>query len=64
MLQDIERGGITEIDFINGYVVNSSPQFSVHAPVTAAIVKTVHAMTRGQLAPDPSLLELILQASQ
>jgi hypothetical protein len=27
-------------------------------------VETVHAITRGQLAPDPSLLELILQASQ
>ena len=64
MLQDIERGRITEIDFINGYVVSIAPQFSVHTPVNAAIVETVHAITRGQLAPDPSLLELILQASQ
>jgi 2-dehydropantoate 2-reductase len=64
MLRDIERGRITEIDFINGYVVSIAPQFSVHAPVNAAIVETVHAITRGQLAPDQSLLELILQASQ
>jgi 2-dehydropantoate 2-reductase len=64
MLQDIERGRITEIDFINGYVVSIAPQFNVHTPVNAAIVETVHAITRGQLAPDPSLLELILQASQ
>jgi 2-dehydropantoate 2-reductase len=64
MLQDIERGRITEIDFINGYVVSIARQFSVHTPVNAAIVETVHAITRGQLAPDPSLLELILQASQ
>jgi 2-dehydropantoate 2-reductase len=64
MLQDIERGRITEIDFINGYVVSIAPQFSVPTPLNAAIVETVHAITRGQLAPDPSLLELILQASQ
>ena len=64
MLQDIERGRITEIDFINGYVVSIAPKFSVHTPVKAAIVETVHAITRGQLAPDPSLLELMLQASQ
>jgi 2-dehydropantoate 2-reductase len=64
MLQDFERGRKTEIDFINGYVVSIARQFSVHTPVNAAIVETVHAITRGQLAPDPSLLELILQASQ
>jgi 2-dehydropantoate 2-reductase len=64
MLQDIERGRITEIDFINGYVVSIAPQFSVHTPVNAAIVETVHAITRGQLAPDLSLLERILKASQ
>jgi 2-dehydropantoate 2-reductase len=64
MLQDFERGRKTEIDFINGYVVSIAPQFSVHTPVNTAIVETVHAISRGQLAPDPSLLELILQASQ
>jgi 2-dehydropantoate 2-reductase len=64
MLQDFERGRKTEIDFINGYVVSIARQFSVHTPVNAAIVETVHAITRGQLAPDPSLLELIMQASQ
>ena len=64
MLRDIERGRITEIDFINGCVVSIAPQFGVHTPVNAAIVEMVHAITHGQLAPDPSLLELILQASQ
>ena len=64
MLQDFERGRKTEIDFINGYVVSIARQFSVHTPVNAAIVETVHAITRGQLAPDPSLLDLIMQASQ
>jgi 2-dehydropantoate 2-reductase len=64
MLQDIERGRTTEIDFINGYVVSIARQFGIHTPVNAAIVETVHAITRGQLAPAPSLLNLILQACQ
>ena len=49
MLQDIERGRITEIDFINGYVVSIASQFSVPTPVNAAIVETVHAITRGRV---------------
>jgi hypothetical protein len=45
-------------------VVSIAAQFGVPTPVNAAIMETLHAITRGQLAPDPSLLELILQASQ
>jgi 2-dehydropantoate 2-reductase len=64
MLQDFERGRTTEIDFINGYVVNTARQFSHNAPVNTAIVETVYAITRGQSAPDPNLLRQILQASR
>jgi 2-dehydropantoate 2-reductase len=64
MLQDFERGRTTEIDFINGYVVNTARQFSLNAPVNTAIVETVYAITRGQSAPDPNLLRQILQASR
>ena len=63
MLQDFERGRTTEIDFINGYVANLGRQLGVAAPANAAIVDTVHAITRGELAPDPGLLASILQAS-
>jgi 2-dehydropantoate 2-reductase len=64
MLQDFERGRTTEIDFINGYVMNVGRQFGVPTPANAAIVKTVHAITRGQAAPDPTLLGRILEASR
>jgi 2-dehydropantoate 2-reductase len=63
MLQDLEHGRATEVDFINGYVVDLGRQLDVRAPANAAIVGAVHAMTRGQLAPDPSLLGRILQSS-
>jgi ketopantoate reductase PanE/ApbA-like protein len=62
MLQDIRRGRRTEIEFINGYVVNMARQFQLDAPIDAAIVETVHAITSGRLAPNPGLLAQVLQA--
>ena len=62
MLQDIRRGRRTEIEFINGYVVNMARHFELDAPVNAAIVETVHAITSGRLAPNPGLLAQVLQA--
>lgn len=62
MLQDIRRGRRTEIEFINGYVVKMARQFGFDAPINAAIVETVHAITSGRLAPNPGLLAQVLQA--
>src|SRR5258708_21874018 len=64
MLQDFERGRTTEIDFINGYVVDTARQFGVNTPVNTAIVETVYAITRGQNAPDPNHLRQILQTNR
>jgi 2-dehydropantoate 2-reductase len=64
MLQDFERGRTTEVDFINGYVVDTARQFGVNTPVNAAIVETVYAITQGQSSPDPNLLRQILQTSR
>lgn len=61
MLQDFERGRRTEIDFINGYVVDLGTQLGVPTPANAALVATVHAITEGRLAPDPALLGAILR---
>lgn len=64
MLQDFERGRITEIEFINGYVVNLGRQFGVPTPANAAVVETVRSITRRKISPDPKLLGRILQASR
>jgi ketopantoate reductase len=64
MLQDFERERTTEIDFINGYVVDTARQFGVNTPVNTAIVETVYAITRGQSAPDANHLGQILQNSR
>lgn len=56
MLQDFERGRVTEIDVINGFVAAQGAALGVPTPVNTAIVETVHAITRGELAPSPDLL--------
>ncbi len=61
MLQDLERGRPTEIDFINGHVVQVGRATGVATPANAAIVETVHAITRGELRPEPALLRRTLE---
>jgi 2-dehydropantoate 2-reductase len=63
MLQDFERGRVTEIDFINGYVADLGKKLNVRTPANAAIVDTVHAISRGQTTPSANLLGIILRAS-
>ena len=64
MLQDIERGRPTEIDFINGYVVSRGRDVGVDTPANARIVEMVRAITRRELAPGPTLLEHVVTASR
>jgi 2-dehydropantoate 2-reductase len=64
MLQDLERGRPTEIDFINGHVVALGRRLAVATPLNAAIVETVHALERGALAPGPALLGRLVQATR
>jgi 2-dehydropantoate 2-reductase len=62
MLQDIERQRPTEIDFINGYVVDLGQKLGVSTPANAAIVETIQAITRGAAVPSPAHLARILGA--
>ena len=55
MLQDLERGRRTEIDFINGYVAQ------LGAPVNAAITATVHEIEAGRLKPHPDRIKELLR---
>jgi|SRR5579884_768903 len=64
MLQDFEGGRTTEIDFINGYVVDLARKLGIAAPANTAIVEIVHAISRGELSPNPTLLEQALQPNQ
>lgn len=61
MLGDFERGRRTEVDFINGYVVEVGRRLEVPTPLNAALVLTVQAITRGEKRPSSALLASLLQ---
>ena len=46
MLQDIERGRKTEIDFMNGFIVQESRRLGLKAPVNAAIADLIRHLER------------------
>ena len=51
MLQDLERGRKTEVDFINGYVATLGHASGVPVPMNATITDLVHQIERGVLQP-------------
>lgn len=59
MGQDIAKGRRTEIDALNGLVVQRGHALGVATPANAAICKVVHRIERGEVAPDPALARMI-----
>ncbi|MFX0122841.1 MAG: ketopantoate reductase family protein [Candidatus Hodarchaeota archaeon] len=46
MLQDIERGRKTEIDYMNGFIVQESKRLGLKAPINAAIADLIRHLER------------------
>ncbi len=64
MLQDLERGRKTEIDFINGYVVTLGHASGMPVHMNATITGLVHQIERGDLQPTPDRMnDLAAQTS-
>jgi len=57
MAQDIKNGRRTEIDFINGILVEWGKRLGVPTPVNEEVVDTVHALEEKRLEPSPALLD-------
>ena len=51
MLQDLERGLKTEVDVINGAVVDRGQEYGIETPVNELVVELMHAMERGERRP-------------
>jgi 2-dehydropantoate 2-reductase len=51
MLQDLERGARTEVDVINGGVVERGKEHGVETPFNERVVALMHAMERGERRP-------------
>jgi 2-dehydropantoate 2-reductase len=57
MLQDLERGAKTEVDVINGGVVERGREYGVETPLNARVVELMHAMERGERRPGPDVFK-------
>jgi len=47
MWQDIETGRLTEVDYINGYVINRADELSLQAPTNRMLTALLHAIEGG-----------------
>lgn len=56
MWQDFERGRRTEIDFINGYVVQLGRKLGVATSLNEALTQAAHAIEQGRLVPGTTIL--------
>ena len=57
MLQDLERGAKTEVDVINGGVVEKGWEYGVQTPLNKRVVELMHAMERDERRPGPDVFE-------
>lgn len=62
MYQDHLKGRRTEIELINGLVVDASREHGLAAPVNEELVKINREITAGQTKPDAANLERVLSA--
>ena len=63
MGQDVQKGRRTEIEFMNGYIVEEGRRVGVPTPINAAIVEVVQEVQAGQRAPGPeNVREVLIRA--
>jgi len=60
MAQDVIKGRKTEIEQMNGYIVEKGREAGISTPVNAAIVQVVKDIEAGRLTPEPSNVERVL----
>ena len=60
MLQDLERGAKTEVDVINGGVVERGREHGIETPFNERVVALMHTMERGERRPGRDVFEELL----
>jgi 2-dehydropantoate 2-reductase len=63
MGQDMEKGRRTEVEFMNGYIVDEGRRVGVPTPINAAIVQVVQEVQSGERAPGPENVHRVLSLS-
>ena len=62
MLQDLDAGRATEVDVVNGGVASEGRELGIPTPRNDEVVELVHAMERGERAPDPEMAGYVSDA--
>jgi len=61
MGQDMVKGRRTEIEFLNGFIVDKAQAIGIPTPANAALTDIVKRVEKGEMAPDPKhILDLRL----
>jgi len=60
MAQDVVKGRMTEIDYMNGYVVERAKEAGIETPVSAATTRAVREIDAGTLKPAPEVADRVL----
>lgn len=47
-LQSLERGKVTEIDYLNGYIVQKGKELDIPTPINSLVVETIKEIESGQ----------------
>jgi 2-dehydropantoate 2-reductase len=63
MAQDVKKGRLSEIDYMNGYVVRKGQEAAVATPVNAAIVEMMHEIDAGRTKQTPANMERVLRSA-
>jgi 2-dehydropantoate 2-reductase len=63
MLQSLERGRQTEIEFMNGYVVEQGREKGISTPINDALMKMVHEIEHGERPIHPDNLHELMKIS-
>ncbi|MGX4803091.1 ketopantoate reductase C-terminal domain-containing protein [Bradyrhizobium guangdongense] len=50
---DMQKGRFTEVEFLNGFVVNEGRTLGIACPVNAALTHIFKRVDLGELKPDP-----------
>ena len=58
MLQDLEKGKLTEVDAINGVVSTFGRKVNVPTPMNDKVVEIIHRIEKSELKPSFDNLEL------
>jgi 2-dehydropantoate 2-reductase len=56
MAQDVRKGRRTEIEFMNGLIVEKGKQLGIPTPNHEKLVELVKKLERGELKPSPAHL--------